>query len=151
MPGYGISPEPEGMLSWEWASEHLARAENYWLSTTRPDGRPHCMPVWGVWVDNRFYFSTGPGSRKARNLAANAYCVIGAEPAKEAVVVEGAAAPVESREELLRIAPAYQQKYNEDILAHIDAGEGPLYRVTPRVVFAFTYGLPRSATRWVFA
>src|SRR5262249_52204175 len=128
----------------------LERAENYWLATTREDGRPHCMPVWGVWVDERFYFSTGPKSRKARNLAANANCVVCAEPAKEAVIVEGTAAAVIERSEMLRVAPAYDRKYNEDIMKHLDAGEGPLYRVTPRVVFAFTYGLPKSATRWMF-
>jgi pyridoxine/pyridoxamine 5'-phosphate oxidase len=52
------------------------------------------MPVWGVWADDRFYFSTGRQSRKARNLAANAACVVCAERADEAVIVEGVAEEV---------------------------------------------------------
>ena len=50
--GYGLSESEEGMLSWGWAVERLVAARNYWVSTTRPDGRPHAMPVWGVWLDD---------------------------------------------------------------------------------------------------
>ncbi len=73
MPGYGIADanSGSGLLPWNWAVERLQKARNYWISTTRPDGRPHAMPVWGVWYDNQFYFSTGRESRKARNLAVN--------------------------------------------------------------------------------
>jgi hypothetical protein len=50
-PGYGIAEEPAGMVSWRWAIERLADSRNYWISTTRRDGRPHAMPVWGVVAD----------------------------------------------------------------------------------------------------
>src|SRR6185437_13395833 len=58
-------------LPWKWATERLERSHNYWICSTRPDGRPHAVPVWGVWVENAFYFSTDPKSRKAKNLKAN--------------------------------------------------------------------------------
>src|SRR5215213_9005621 len=51
MPGYGISHEAKGMLEWEWAEERLRESHNYWLATTRPDGRPHVFPIWGVWFE----------------------------------------------------------------------------------------------------
>lgn len=73
MPGYGIlaADQGSGLLPWSWASERLAEAHNYFVATTRPDGRPHVMPVWGLWLDDTFYFSTGRESRKARNLEGN--------------------------------------------------------------------------------
>src|SRR5215468_389453 len=90
MPGYGIldANSGKGLLQWSWAREHLANARTYWVATTRPEGRPHLMPVWGVWLDDTFYFSTGRQSRKARNLAANPQCVVSIQAGDVAVVVE---------------------------------------------------------------
>src|SRR5262249_25391100 len=69
--GYGIDREHRAdMLAWDAARQKLIDARNYWVSTTRPDGRPHVTPVWGLWMDEAFYFSTDPQSRKGRNLAA---------------------------------------------------------------------------------
>src|SRR5215813_2271687 len=86
MPDYGILPPDEGagLLPWEWAAEPLSVSHNYLLATTRPDGRPHVMPVWGLWLDGAFYFSAGRQSRKARNLIANPNCVVSTERADEA-------------------------------------------------------------------
>src|SRR4051812_20178900 len=96
MPGYGLLPADEGagMLPWSWATARLAGARNYWVATTRPDGRPHAMPVWGVWLNSRFYFSSGAGSRKARNLAEQPACVVGVELGDDALSVEGQTALV---------------------------------------------------------
>ena len=91
MPGYGMPTGAKGLLPWKWAEERLRSSHNYYVMTVRPDATPHAMPVWGIWVDDRFYFSTGAKSRKARNLTANASCVICTENAAEAVVVEGTA------------------------------------------------------------
>ena len=71
MPGYGIldADSGRGLLPWSWAVERLSKSRNYWIASTWPDGRPHCVPVWGVWLDDGFYFSSGERSRKARNPA----------------------------------------------------------------------------------
>src|SRR5262249_17191311 len=55
MPGYGTLPAGEGggLLPWSWAEERLARSHDYWLATVTPDGAPHLMPVWAVWLDGR--------------------------------------------------------------------------------------------------
>jgi hypothetical protein len=55
-------------MPWTWAEERLGESHNYWIATSRPDGRPHLMVIWGLWLDGVFYFSTGGQSRKARNL-----------------------------------------------------------------------------------
>ena len=107
MPDYGISgaDEGEGLLPWEWAAERLSVSHNYMVATTRPDGRPHVMPVWGVWLDDAFYFSTGRQSRKARNLGANPHCVVSTDRAEEAVILEGLAEEVAEGASLCRPAP----------------------------------------------
>ena len=88
MPGYGIldADKGKGLLPWSWATERLARAHTYWVATARPDGRPHVMPVWGVWLHDALYFSTGNQSRKARNLAENPNCVISFEVGEDQII-----------------------------------------------------------------
>lgn len=150
MPGYGIPEAAEGLLPWQWAVERLQPARHYWLSTTRHDGRPHAMPVWGVWIDDCFYFSTGAESRKARNLTGNAHCVVSVEAADGAVIVEGTAAEVQPETLPQTVFAAYQAKYEWEL----DPALGPIFAVPPRVVFGFS-SVPGeftgSATRWTFA
>ncbi len=78
-----------GLKPWSWALERLEQSHNYWIATSRPDGRPHLMLVWGLWWEDAFWFSTGPRTRKAKNLASNPRCAVGTEKADEAVIVEG--------------------------------------------------------------
>jgi hypothetical protein len=56
MPGYGIQAIGDGssLISWEYVNKMFSKARNYWISTTRPDGRPQAVPVWGVWREGFF-------------------------------------------------------------------------------------------------
>src|ERR1017187_7176346 len=45
---------------WSRGRAVVASAEVYWLSTVRPDGRPHVTPLLGIWLEGAFYFCTGP-------------------------------------------------------------------------------------------
>ena len=146
MEGYGVSESPEGLLPWSWAEERMARTRNFWVSTTRKDGRPHAMAVWAVWVDGGFYFSTGSGTVKARNLARCPECVVTTESADEPVVIEGAARVVAS--DIHEVVAAYEEKY-----AMAYPPDSVVYRVEPRVAFGFYEDAARfadSATRWIF-
>ena len=103
------------------------------------------MPVWGVWVDDAFYFSTGRKSRKGRNLAANPACTVMNDDGEEAVIVEGSAEEVKNAAALERVAAAYVKKYKMDPRS---MGE-PIFRVRPGKVFGFIEkSFPKSATRW---
>ena len=147
MPGYGLPRSRRGLLRWPWAVERLRRSHNYWLITTRPDGAPHAMPVWGLWLDERFYFSTGRRARKARNLATNPRCVVCNELAEAAVIVEGTASEVTDPAVIERLGRPYQRKYKWTL----DPGMGPIYEVRPRVVFGvLERTFPSSTTRWRF-
>jgi pyridoxine/pyridoxamine 5'-phosphate oxidase len=149
MPGYGIvaEHEGEGLLPWSWAAERLERARNYFVSTTRPDGRPHVMVVWGLWLDDAFAFSTGRTSRKAQNLAANPRCVVCPDDADEAVIVEAVAAELTDRAALDRFCAEYQKKYTYDVSGMSE----PVFVARPRVVFGqIEKTFTKSATRWTF-
>jgi PPOX class probable F420-dependent enzyme len=113
VPGYGISTAAEGLLDWAWVSERLERSRSYWICTVRADGRPHAMPVWGVWVDERVHFGSDPASVKARNLTRDPRVVVHLESGDECVVLEGVAEPfVEPAQDLFqRVADAYETKY----------------------------------------
>ena len=149
MPGYGIvdASEGDGLLPWSWARERLVKARNYFLATTRPGGAPHVMPIWGLWIDDTFQFSTGKVSRKARNLAAEPRCVVVPEGGEEAVIVEGVAGELAGEGKLAAFFAAYKEKYDYDVSA---MGE-PLHVVTPQVVFGqIEKTFTKSATRWTF-
>ena len=146
---YGIHEDADGLLDWIWAKERLAAARNYWVSTTRPDGRPHAMPVWGLWHEDAFYFSSAPSSRKARNLDANPAVVVHLESGDEVVVVEGRAGRVSDHDLLERLSADYTHKYGYEVVFTAE-GRG-LVVVEPRVAYAWREeDFPTSATRFSF-
>jgi Pyridoxamine 5'-phosphate oxidase len=153
MPGYGLPKSKKGLLPWSWAEQRLKQSHNYWITTVKPNGAPHTMVVWGLWLDGAFLFSTGRKSRKAKNLAENKKCVVCTELAQEAVIVEGKAglADVALRREFLK---KYQPKYNFDMAEMKDdilSMKEPVFAVSPRLVFGlYEKKFMNSATRWKF-
>ncbi len=148
MPGYGLPEHNKGLLPWKWAEQRLAKSHNYWITTVRPDGRPHTMVVWGLWLANVFYFSTGRESRKFHNLKANPNCVVCNELAREAVIVEGVAREVREAALGKRFFRLYERKYDFDMSPY---QQEPIWVVRPVKVFAFDEKLTLNrATRWRF-
>ncbi len=147
-PGYGIVGPTggKGLLPWAWVARKMNRCRTFWLATIhagRP--RPHVMPVWGVWLDDAFFFSTGRKSRKGQNLAANPACTVANDDGAEAVVVEGVAEEVKDAAVLERCAAAYMKKYKMDPRSMSE----PIFIVRPKTVFGFIEkSFPKSATRW---
>jgi hypothetical protein len=157
-PGYGFPKGTKGLLPWSWAEQRLKKSHNYWITTVKSvSGRsgvaPHTMVVWGLWQDGRFLFSTGSGSRKARNLAENASCIVCTEDAHEAVIVEGVAeiADVAARKKFLSLC---ERKYKFDMSTMKDdilSMKEPVFAVRPQVVFAlWEKHFQGKSTRWKF-
>jgi hypothetical protein len=146
-PGYGIvgTQEGKGLLPWTWVAKKM-NCRTFWLVTIHAsENRPHVMPVWGVWVDDAFFFSTARKSRKGQNLAANAACAVTNDDGEEAVIIEGTAAPLSDPAQEERVAAAYQKKYKTDPRSM----QEPIFRVQPTKVFGFVEKtFPQSATRW---
>jgi Pyridoxamine 5'-phosphate oxidase len=141
--------DPEaGPTPWSEALRVLERAELYWLTTVRTDGRPHVTPLIGVADDGAVHFCTGLREQKARNLKHNSQVALttgnntwdrGLD-----VVVEGVALRVTAPQALRRLADAYEAKYGSEW--HFEVGDGvfgagedaaAVFRIEPSKVLAF--------------
>ena len=158
---YGDDPIP-----WSRPLEQLNAFETgpgngTWLSTTRPDGRPHAAGVGALWLDDRFYFTSGPGTRKSRNLAENPNCVISLSLPDIDLVIEGTAVRVTDDATLQRLAKAFANQgwpasvKDGSLTAEYSApsAEPPpwdLYVMNPSVAFGVAIAEPYGATRWRF-
>jgi nitroimidazol reductase NimA-like FMN-containing flavoprotein (pyridoxamine 5'-phosphate oxidase superfamily) len=155
-PRYGdasATPPP-----WEAIEQLLSEAQLYWIITVRADGRPHAVPLVGVWHDGAFAFCTGPKEQKQRNLDVNSHVAVttgstgahGWDSGKD-VVVEGTAVRVTDDEQLRTLAAQWFAKYGDDWrfevrgqefveLSHSGGsteGGAWVYRVAPDKVIAF--------------
>lgn len=154
MRGYGVTDDLDGLLPWSWAEERLVGNRNYWVVTVDPESRPHATPVWGLWADDAFWFSSAHDSLKARNLSANPHVVVTTADTVEVVSVEGIARSVEDPQ---AVAAAWAAKYEPDpeargALVNAFVG-GAAFEVTPVVAFGLIETpeeFSRSATRWVW-
>lgn len=164
---YGDEPIP-----WSRALEQLEAAtaktssgeraaKTTWLATTQRGGRPHVAGVGALWVDGKFYFTSGAGTRKSRNLAENPNCVISVSLPDLDLVVEGSAARVTDETTLQSLAEHYVAQGWPARVSHgaftaefsaPSAGPPPwdLYAVTPATAFGVATAEPFGATRWGF-
>jgi len=149
MPGYGVEPGGD-LLPWSWALHRLTHAHDYWVATTRPDGRPHVMPVWAVWVHDSLWFSSGRTSRKARNLASNPAVSITTDDASEPVVVDGTVRFVTDLDAIAEFAAASDAKYETAYGAEFYASpDNVCCQVLPTSIFALDSArFTESPTRW---
>ena len=160
----GFSSDDAVPTEWARGRQDLQEAELYWLSTVRPDGRPHVTPLIGVWLRGALYFCTGSNERKAKNLSHNPHCILttgcnGLDGLD--VVVEGKVAKVSDETELRLVADAYEAKYGAHFTAPegtwfrlgdaIRNGEALVFRVVPSTAFGFGKGARFSQTRWAFS
>jgi general stress protein 26 len=160
MSDYGVPTDPAGALPWGWAEERLVRNRNYWVVTASASGRPHALPVWGVWLTDteRFWFSCSPGARKARNIAENPQCVVAVDDTIECVSVEGRARIVDPTGAGSVADPAvaaYVQKYWEDPSVHAEMEaflrSHAIIEFTPERAFGIIerdVEFAQRATRW---
>lgn len=148
----GSAPAPDA---------HNARTT--WLSTINEDGSPHVTAVGALWLDGKFWFQTGAGTRKGRNVARDPRCSIAVSIRDADVVIEGEAARVTDRGIVARIAkgwaasgwPAEPDESGSGITAPFNApalGPAPwnVYRVDPRSATVVLGTEPGGLTRFKF-
>ena len=143
--GYGIKPatEGQGLLPWAFVTTRMEKAHNYWIVTASANSLPHAAPVWGLWHQDVFFFSTDPTSRKGRNIALARQVVVHLESGDEVVIVEGRPERVEENDLLNELDALYFHKY----AFHLQGT--PTYRVIPTRAFAWVEAdFTGSATRW---
>jgi hypothetical protein len=164
--GYGTPP-----IEWEHVRDTLAAKftqipgsggpdrHTPWLTTVNPDGTPHVRPLGTVQLDGVWYFTSGPATRKSRNLAANPRCVVSIATHAFDLVLEGTARRVLDTSELVAVATEFADNgwpctlAGDGLTAEYSApSAGPppwhVYRVEPAVVYAFGTSEPYGATRF---
>lgn len=148
----------------------IERAEIFWLTTVRGDGRPHVTPLPAIWLDGALHVCTGEQEQKAKNLEAEPRCVLttgnNAMRTGMDVVVEGTAERVTDPTQLARLAERWATKLDwlfdvveggfrerrpEDAGDDLpDHGVAHVYAIAPTKVLAFGKGEPFSQTRYRF-
>lgn len=138
----GYADNPASYVDWEWVAAQLTESQNYWLCSVRPDGRPHVVPRWGAFIDNKFYYDGSPKTRHARNILENPNVSLHLESGEEAIILEGISQPVEKpkSEFANRLAEEISRKYSSNGYAPKPSqwNEGGLYVFTPRQCIAWT-------------
>ena len=151
VPGYGVPRSNKGTLPWSWARDRLERAMVYWLATSGADNAPHLNPIWGAWVNDR-WFVEGGMTRWKRNLHANPQLAIHVEFGDEIVIVEGRARSVTDLDEPAKDAIlAGYAKYKAigyKAQASNWIGDG-LWVLEPVKAFAWS-SFPKDMTRYTF-
>ncbi|MEU4252349.1 pyridoxamine 5'-phosphate oxidase family protein [Amycolatopsis sp. NPDC026612] len=153
-------------LPWSRARDLLATQTpkedlTFFIGTVRPDGRPHVAGVGAIWVDDTLYFVSGPGTRRARNLAANPACTVSVRLRGLDVTMEGEAHRTTDAATLEQVAAVYREGgwpatvVDEGFTAPFTAptaGPPPwhLYRLTLQRAFGVATAEPYGASRWDF-
>jgi nitroimidazol reductase NimA-like FMN-containing flavoprotein (pyridoxamine 5'-phosphate oxidase superfamily) len=151
-------------LEWSRVEAELADPDDMqttFLATTGSDGKSHAAGVGALWVDGTLYFTSGPGTRKSRNLAENPSCSLSMALKGIDVVFEGEAQRVTDEAILQRVAEAYANggwpaTVKDHAFTHEysapSAGPPPwyVYEVRPRVAYVVAKEEPNGATRWRF-
>ena len=148
----GSAPAPDA---------HNARTT--WLSTVNEDGSPHVTAVGALWLEGSFWFQTGSGTRKRRNVARDPRCSIAVSIRDADVVVEGEAERETDPAILTRLAeawaaqgwPAELDETGSGITAPFNApSQGPppwnVYRIKPFSVIVALGAEPGGLTRFRF-
>jgi nitroimidazol reductase NimA-like FMN-containing flavoprotein (pyridoxamine 5'-phosphate oxidase superfamily) len=154
----GVHQPVVGHVAWSWVDAQLRAARSIWLASTRPDGRPHAMPVWFWWdadgTTPTVYFLTVRSTQKAHNLAARSDVVLHLGDGDDVIVVMGRASKVADPAEAERVDEAYRRKYVDPHTGRrasvFDNPEDDIYRVPVERVLAWMYGVVATRTEWRF-
>src|SRR5882757_3812980 len=164
--GYGLAP-----IEWDQVRDALTseitqapdtggpNRHTTWLTTINPDGSPHVTPVGAQHLDGVWYFTSGPATRKSRNIGADARCVVSLAMHPFDLVLEGSVVRVTDADELRSVADEFNRggwpaEVDGDALtaeySAPSAGPAPwhVYKITPVTVFAFGTAEPYGATRF---
>lgn len=140
-----------GFIPWSNIDLTLRAQRSIWLSTTRPDGRPHTVPVWFCWDSTHVYFVTGRTTQKATNLAQQPFVVMHAGDGDDVLILEGMVEVIGDPDERARVDALYGEKYvdpKSGAKATILQTGDDLYRLQPVRVMAWEYGIVRTRTDW---
>jgi nitroimidazol reductase NimA-like FMN-containing flavoprotein (pyridoxamine 5'-phosphate oxidase superfamily) len=122
----------------------FAASDCSWLTTVRPDSRPHAAPIWHVWSNGRAYIVTKPTAVKVGNIGHNPHVVITHPDPHSAIIIDGLARIVQNKEQVLR--PLFKEKYDWDILTDVEYNT--IIEIMPTKVLAWGEEGAAQRRRW---
>lgn len=141
-----------GFIPWVKIDNWLRAFRSIWISTTRPNGRPHAVPVWYTWDGRNLYFMSARSLQKSKNLRRQPWIVVHAGDGDDVIILEGKVEIVTDPAELQNVELAYRTKYvdpGSGAQATIFEPEADVYRVNVKRIMAWEYGTVANRTDWV--
>ena len=123
---------------WRAIEARLSRESTIWLATVRADGRPHLVPLWYVWLDERIYVCTGSATQKFANLIHNQSVALALPDPANVIVIEGEAHTV-ARGQIDAMAEHFYHKYEWDF-RYDETADWRLIEITPFKIMAWGDG-----------
>jgi hypothetical protein len=157
---YGEEPMPWSRAAEALGSGSLGPEIPCFLGTVGRDGRPHSAGIGVAELDGSLYFTSGPDTRKSRNLASPA-CTLSLRLDGIDLVLEAEAHRVTDWPTLAAVATVFREggwpaeAEGDAITAPYSAqSAGPppwhLYRLTCHTAFGVGLREPHGASRWRF-
>jgi Pyridoxamine 5'-phosphate oxidase len=140
-----------GHIPWSNVDRRLKSMREIWIATASPRGRPDAVPVWFWWDGAVAYFTCKSGTTKPRNIAHEPNVVLHNGDGTDPIILKGRAELVTDPTELERVDAAYREKYvdpGSGATATIFVADDHVYRVTPRLVSAWSYATAATRTDW---
>jgi hypothetical protein len=111
----GYVDKPVSFVTWDWVAAQLAESKNYWLCSVRPNGRPHVVPRWAVYVDGKIYYDGSPETRHSRNIKLSPNIAVHLENGTQPIILYGISVPSEKPSPELgkKLSQAYKEKYKD--------------------------------------
>ena len=116
-----------------------------WLSTTRGDGRPHLIPIWFIWLNDKIYIATGDETQKFTNLRHNQQVALSLPDTASVVIIEGEA-HVADRTVVDALADYFYHKYEWDF-RYDETAVWRLIEITPHKILAWGDGYDADGSR----
>jgi hypothetical protein len=111
----GYVDKPVSFVTWEWVAAQLTESKNYWLCSVRPNGQPHVIPRWGVFVDGKIYYDGSPETRHGRNIKLSPNISVHLENGAQPIILYGISVPSAKPSPELgkKLSQAYKEKYKD--------------------------------------
>jgi PPOX class probable F420-dependent enzyme len=94
--------------------ERLRTNPIIWLTTVRPDNRPHMVAVWFLWDGEKFLIFSQPNTQKLRNLRHNSHVTLALDDTHgggDVIVIDGEAELLTNPDVNVTLA-GFAQKYD---------------------------------------
>ncbi len=149
----GYVDNPVSFVVWDWVAAQLTESKTYWLCSVLPNGNPHVVPRWGVFLDGKVYYDGSPETRHALNIKRNPNISVHLENGTQPIILYGTSAPSDKPSSELgkRLSEAYKKKYKD--LGYAPEPNswdgGGLYVFTPRECISWTNFI-KDPTKFIF-